>query len=438
MAPEGRSPPLILPPGGPRTTKKRKRVKRISFEDFDGEDDPLDQKSQGSLSQVATAQDRPSAFNHDPVSLVSRDAEKVETQERSHEGQGNGTSEPGHVKPLENGAPVPVQVSATNGSGPRYIEKTESQSMETANSTLVHSDSPHRLSETHAMADSTHESAEGTESDSSYVTAWEEEHQDRKEGNKAYNSAVASPPAIRVQQPTPTIAPARIAQYLDSILPKDPRFLTIPVENRQGFRGIAADQNTTGRGDAEPSNDDFEAAIGAFTRQNVTGAGKLTNTTDGVRASAGKPVKNAPRQKLNGTVHEPRHNQDSRGSSESTSEQSAYNIGDQPAPDQAIGASARLTSGENITSTEENANELPTENIRPTPQNLRYGTYPSQQGPQNRNPPLGSSRLQNTTKLGAYKLKSPELLCRLLTVAELFRQRDNNLGPGSTNERWIS
>ena len=401
MAPEGRSPPFILPSGGPRTTKKRKRVKRISFEDFDGEDDPLDQKSQGSLSQVAAAQDRPSAFNHDPVSLVSRVTEKVETQERSHEGQGNGTSEPGHVKPLENGAPVPVQVAVTNGPGPRDIENAENQSTETANSSLVHSLPPHRLRDTHAMADSTHESAEGAESDSSYVTAWEEEHQDRKEGNKAYIPDVASPPIIRVQHPTPTITPARMAQYLESSLPRDPRFLAIPVENRKGFHGIAADQNATGRGDAEPSNDDFEAAIGAFTRQNANGAGKLTNTTAGVRASAGRPVKDAPRQKSNGTVHEPRHNQDSRGSSGSTSEQSAYNIGDQPAPDQAIGASARLTSGENITSTEENANELPTENIRPTPQNLRYGTYPSQQGPQNRNPPLGSSRLQNTTKLGA-------------------------------------
>ena len=414
MALEDRSPPRTLPSGGPRTAKKRKKVNRISFQDFNGEDDPLDEKTQGSLWLVAAARGRPTAFRHEPVSLAWRVAQEVETQERSYEGQDNGTSEPGRARPLENEAPMPsnqadhgVQVSATNRSGSRDIQKAENQSMETANNDFVHSHSPHRLSETHAMADSGHESADGAESDSSYATAWEEVHQDRKEGNRAYNSPIASPPTIQVQYPTPPITPARIAQHLEYRPFRSPRFLAIPVENRRGFSGIATEQNKTGRGDTVASNHNLEAAIGVSTRQNATGAGQLTDTTDGLRASAGRPVENTTRQKSSEPVHEPGHNQDSRVSSGSTIEQSAYNFGDHPAPDQAIGASARPTSGQNITSTEEYANEVPTENIRPTPQNLRYGTYPSQQGPQNRNQPLGSSRLQNTTKLGAYKLKFP-------------------------------
>ncbi len=50
---------------------------------------------------------------------------------------------------------------------------------------------------------------------------------------------------------------------------------------------------------------------------------------------------------------------------------------------------------------EQNADESPSENMRPTAQNLRYGGYPAQPAPQNRNTPLGSGRLQNTSKLGA-------------------------------------
>ena len=90
MAPEDRSPPFILPAGGPRTTKKRKRVNRISLEDFVGEDDPLDQQVQGSLWQVAAAQGRPTPFNDKPLSLVEIAAQEVGPQERSHEGQYNG------------------------------------------------------------------------------------------------------------------------------------------------------------------------------------------------------------------------------------------------------------------------------------------------------------------------------------------------------------
>lgn len=50
---------------------------------------------------------------------------------------------------------------------------------------------------------------------------------------------------------------------------------------------------------------------------------------------------------------------------------------------------------------EQKADDWPSENLRPNAQNLRYGGYPAQPAPQNRNTPLGSGRLQNTTKLGA-------------------------------------
>lgn len=51
---------------------------------------------------------------------------------------------------------------------------------------------------------------------------------------------------------------------------------------------------------------------------------------------------------------------------------------------------------------EQKADDWPPENLRPNAQNLRYGGYPTQPAPQNRNTPLGSGRLQNTTKLGAF------------------------------------
>lgn len=53
---------------------------------------------------------------------------------------------------------------------------------------------------------------------------------------------------------------------------------------------------------------------------------------------------------------------------------------------------------------EQKADDWPPENMRPNAQNLRYGAYPTQPAPQNRNTPLGSGRLQNTTKLGALKI----------------------------------
>ena len=47
------------------------------------------------------------------------------------------------------------------------------------------------------------------------------------------------------------------------------------------------------------------------------------------------------------------------------------------------------------------ADDWPSENMRPNAQSLRYGGYPAQPAPQNRNTPLVSGRLQNTSKLGA-------------------------------------
>ena len=81
------------------------------------------------------------------------------------------------------------------------------------------------------------------------------------------------------------------------------------------------------------SNHNFEAAIGISTGQNAIGAGQITDSTDGLRASAGCTVKNATRQISSEPVHELGHNQDSRISSGSTIERSTYNFGNHPAPD---------------------------------------------------------------------------------------------------------
>ena len=428
MASEDRSPPATLAARGPPTAKKRKSVKRIPFQDFNGEDDSLDQISQGSRWQVADAQAQPMVFNHEPVSLASEVAQDVEIYKRKKEGQGNRTSEREHARPLDNEAPMPssqadhsVQVSATNGSVPQYIQQAGNQSMDTATSSLAQSQSSHSLSETHAMADSGHKLPEGPESDSWYATAREELQQDPNEGDRGCNSPVASPPRSQVQPPTPLITPAPLAKHLTSKPPGSSGTLTIPVGNGKGSSGIAAKQNTTGRGHTEASNHHLEVPSEASTRQNMTGAGKLAHSTDGLRTSSGRSLADTTGQNATEPIYQPGQDQDSTVSSRPTIEQSVNSVGHHPSPDQAIGTSAGATSGQEITSTEEYANEVPTENIRPTPQNLRYGTYPSQQGPQNRNPPLGSGRLQNTTKLGAYKLKYPEILCGLLIVVELFR-----------------
>lgn len=63
------------------------------------------------------------------------------------------------------------------------------------------------------------------------------------------------------------------------------------------------------------------------------------------------------------------------------------------------------------------ADDWPSENMRVNAQNLRYGGYSAQPAPQNRNTPLGSGRLQNTTKLGT---PDPLLSCLLQENADAF------------------
>ena len=421
MASEDHGPPATLPAGGPRTAKKRKSIKRIPFQDFYGEDDSLDR-----ILQVADAQAQPVAFNHGPVSLASGVARDVELDKRKDEGQNNQTSEPEHARVLEDEAPMPssqadhsVQVSATNGSVPQNREAGD-QGMETATGNPTQSQS-HALSETQAMADFGHKLPEGPESDSSYATPREELQQDRNEGDSGSNSPIASLPTIQIQHPTPVITPTPLTQYLPQKNPGSSGTLTIPVESGSGSSGITAEQNMTGRGHLDASNHHLEIPSEISTLQIVISAGEVAHSTDGWRTSSGRSLKDITGQDVTEPIYQPGHNQDSMSSSNSTIEQSAHSAGNHQTPDQAIRVPASATTGGDITSQEENANESPTENIRPTPQNLRYGTYPTQQGPQNRNPPLGSGRLQNTTKLGAYKLELPEMLCGHLTVVEHFR-----------------
>ena len=70
-----------------------------------------------------------------------------------------------------------------------------------------------------------------------------------------------------------------------------------------------------------------------------------------------------------------------------------------PKPSNAV---AKFENADILTQT--NANEYPSENLRPAPQNLRYGAFQGQQPPQNRNTPLGSGRLQNASKSGMLKM----------------------------------
>ena len=429
MASEDRSPPTTSAAGGPRTAKKRKSVKRIPFHDFSGEDDSLDLLSQGSRWQVADAQARPMAFDHELVPLASEVTQDVETLKRRIESLlGNRTSEPEHAKPLENEAPMPssqadhsVQVSATNGSVPQDKQQAGNRSMDTATSSLAQSQISKLSERDSCYGGFGHGLPAGTESDSLYATAREELQKDANEGDRGCNPPVASPPRIRIQRPTPLITPAPLAQHLTSRPPGSSGTLTIPKGNGKGSGGIAAEQNTTGRGHPEASNQHLEVPSEASTRQNVTRAGKRAHSTDDLRTSSRRSLTDTTGRKATEPIYQPGHDQDSIASSRPTMEQSVNIVGHHPGLDQAIGTSAGATGGEDIASTEEHANEAPLENIRPTPQNLRYGTYPSQQGPQNRNPPLGSGRLQNTTKLGAYKLKCPAILCGLLIVVELFR-----------------
>ncbi|CAF9938531.1 hypothetical protein IMSHALPRED_000834 [Imshaugia aleurites] len=68
---------------------------------------------------------------------------------------------------------------------------------------------------------------------------------------------------------------------------------------------------------------------------------------------------------------------------------------------------------------EQHADDWPSENIRVNAPNIRYGGY--QPAPQNRNTPLGSGRLQNTTKLGRLNFCHFGLYNGTLTLLELAR-----------------
>ena len=70
---------------------------------------------------------------------------------------------------------------------------------------------------------------------------------------------------------------------------------------------------------------------------------------------------------------------------------------------------------------EQKADDWPSENLRPSAQNLRYGGYPAQPAPQNRNTPLGSARLQNTSKLGVIE-PSPSRIVQWSADASWARQ----------------
>ena len=70
---------------------------------------------------------------------------------------------------------------------------------------------------------------------------------------------------------------------------------------------------------------------------------------------------------------------------------------------------------------EQNADNTSLENMRPNAQNLRYGGYPAQPAAQHRNTPLGSGRLQNTSKLGGLEILSLVLYNRKADVSALVR-----------------
>ena len=69
----------------------------------------------------------------------------------------------------------------------------------------------------------------------------------------------------------------------------------------------------------------------------------------------------------------------------------------------------------------QNADNLSSENMRPNAQNLRYGGYPAQPAPQHRNTPLGSGRLQNTSKIGGFEILHLVSYNRKADASELVR-----------------
>lgn len=70
---------------------------------------------------------------------------------------------------------------------------------------------------------------------------------------------------------------------------------------------------------------------------------------------------------------------------------------------------------------EQNADNTSIENMRPNAQNLRYGGYPAQPAAQHRNTPLGSGRLQNTSKLGGLEILHLVSYNRKADASELIR-----------------
>ena len=74
---------------------------------------------------------------------------------------------------------------------------------------------------------------------------------------------------------------------------------------------------------------------------------------------------------------------------------------------------------------EQKADDWPSENMRPNAQNLRYGGYPAQPAPQHRNTPLGSGRLQNTSKIGPFELLPSRTVQWKLTLLSLLGNGTN-------------
>lgn len=74
---------------------------------------------------------------------------------------------------------------------------------------------------------------------------------------------------------------------------------------------------------------------------------------------------------------------------------------------------------------EQKADDWPSENMRSNAQNLRYGGYPTQPAPQHRNTPLGSGRLQNTSKIGAFELLPSRTVQWKLTPLSLLGNGTN-------------
>lgn len=97
---------------------------------------------------------------------------------------------------------------------------------------------------------------------------------------------------------------------------------------------------------------------------------------------------------------------------------------DVPPPDSRLSTTSEPTGehyGLQQDQEEQKADSWTLENMRPNTQNLRYGGYPAQPAPQHRNTPLGSGRLQNTSKLGAFELLISRVVQRKAEAVEPLR-----------------